>query len=1691
MAPTVHCCLPFLDEAAAAAQSLVLVKAGLEQAIATADDDCLRHCIVLLGRCVDLRYSIPTVDRAWLVQRLYQLALTPRLDQALLSALCDCACSLLDDSEEAQAVHLVLDWVPLFEVIEDLHFRKQRSAAKVRPDVTEGLVCMVGCVNRFFAPDAVDAILCTFRQYWCPLHHQTFKGQGYIRLFLPTVLSESDKKDGPAWLEEWLAIWNWVEASSVWDFGHTSLLARAAHDKAGFVRWDPHVKLIFTHVLRMLSLPSGPSTKVRDSNGMASQACLAVFGVGEKCVIEEAAKLIVWMLGPSGSAQVYLERLMLSVQSFFHPSGAGPWSQALGSLLLFLCKHLAKRLQEERKADCSVPREYRLSEDQVSAFVNALSPAAFTAMYANHPEMTILANKALGLMFRLQPGLLAAFLPRAQQALTSPLEVHQTLSVLHVLGPATPMLLLHHQSGVLVDLLLNSLPGIDTNDMGKTNNTLQFYCAVLSFLSLDALPAPLQPFATQLLEWAHAFLQQLLEVIPHASSAPPGSQYPLRRDLLRWVAQSLFAALPAEALRSALHTLRTWLLTNLHLGAVKSVGDICSAVVLASPETALARLLPAVVNAVAEPTGQLADLSAMEFSWYLQLLGSCCVYGGPALLPHRQRLTSTLQAASSVEDLGQCAAWCKAMKKLIRALTTTFPSDCQPHPRGLGHPHGGLGYTYADVQCQWHLPTNQEVEWAVELFNIHTGRCVEEIHRCTELHLRGAPFDPLALRLALTRLRALCSGARGLLPALAKPEDEGTTSPAHHDVPTPDPSLLDTHGLASALQFRREDLLHSLEPLVSLKDPSILSSLASLVFSLVVVQGPIHKFKFATLENQLLSMKACCTVDLEETHFCRAYVVRQAELQLYRRVVWADVFHPFTATHRRAISMLAKMSSCEHKTVCSQAQFVIGALLDTIPRKDAQGVIQHMLHRLQPTKGQCTVDKDLFEGVVGFLSVPAVMQLLTETPALTTEVMLVLPPLRPVDPRQDPSELLEILEGLFHSDMYFPSMVPLPIGDELPQRTSNALQAYDQLLLRLVDIAAQPLFWKQRLMILRFVASLIQPACRTFRGLRVPPEVTRFILDHCTAEHLVVRRFALKLLVSLCALYKPTLPLCPPGGAEGFPDHTWQGYYCPLPPDGGVGSRRSSTALEAISAPTDAEKVAFAEQVRAYACSPKGTEFFQTLFADLQTGNPQFDVEVAQLFKSLFQVLGPQLISILHPFLAQRLPPGDGEEGVGQAALVGTAECFAGLARGLKYYPEEQQAVAWQYVESMLMELTPVPKVEVPFLQECMNFCTYNQHPIRTWPLRKFWLDRLDLTMDRVASLPLMALSFVDMSGLWRYPEELQLLLGVIMDHFDHSYLPCRSTTAVMIADAFTRGTRPVPTEGTATLCPPKADLEMLKFHRRICDFYRAKKQAAGEEVVNAINISFAVWYTRQSELSIFVEPYALQYLDHLVELYDETSDKEAFSHLNLAVLSVGQGLFTQGTVHHLWRWLHCHIDPPVSNWRCLNVLLALLQLLLFSKQFLLGAEATAKTAAAVAQQLRHPMPEVRENAGRCITLFARTSGAQGGCVEPLIALFRQWCQSPGREGEAAKLHHAGCLGFGGIMQAFPFTVPPFMPDVLCTLASLAHQSSADVGATVKRIFADWWKSHSDEWNFGFKELFTEDQLLIITNMIYSPSYYA
>jgi len=628
-------------------------------------------------------------------------------------------------------------------------------------------------------------------------------------------------------------------------------------------------------------------------------------------------------------------------------------------------------------------------------------------------------------------------------------------------------------------------------------------------------------------------------------------------------------------------------------------------------------------------------------------------------------------------------------------------------------------------------------------------------------------------------------------------------------------------------------------------------------------------------------------------------------------------------------------------------------------------------------------------------------------------------------------------------------------------------------------------------MALQFLSALIQPACRTSGGIRVPRAVMGFILDSCVNEHPEIRRLAVPLLVSLCTLYKPLLERQPLDGVENVYHKSWQGYYTAAPP-----ALTLTSPVDVICAPSAVSKDEFCELIVQHFFSDKGSALLAGLFADLRGVKQTFDVDVAQLFKSLYQIIGLEFMNLVQPQLQEHLegilkdPAGDPSQG----GLAGFPESLAGLIRVLKYHDDYDQQLAWDFVENTLQQLTPASKMEGAFLQGCLNFCTYNLHPDVTKRFRKFWTDRLDLTKDRTGSLQLLALSFLDLSGLWRAPTELHALAQLVMGQFDHSYGQLRGCTALIISDTFTRASRPVQgPSGSAILAAPKPDETLMRFHQTIIEFYRGRQRAATREVASSINSSFAMWYARQAELSIFVEPYAIAYLDHLTELFDAAGDAEAFATLHHALLRVGKGLFCAETVQQLWAWLHMKVANSQANWRCLTSLLSLLQLVLYTKQFYLTPESVSAAAQDVAELLKHPTAEVRESARVAISIFAKAS--EEDCIEGLIKKFQAWGEIPRRDSvtrttESSRLRNAGCLGLAGILQAFPFTVPPCVPAVLCALARHAD-AGAETGATVRRAFAEWWKTHSDEWEFGFKELFTEDECEVITNLMYSPMYYS
>lgn len=76
---------------------------------------------------------------------------------------------------------------------------------------------------------------------------------------------------------------------------------------------------------------------------------------------------------------------------------------------------------------------------------------------------------------------------------------------------------------------------------------------------------------------------------------------------------------------------------------------------------------------------------------------------------------------------------------------------------------------------------------------------------------------------------------------------------------------------------------------------------------------------------------------------------------------------------------------------------------------------------------------------------------------------------------------------------------------------------------------------------------------------------------------------------------------------------------------------------------------------------------------------------------------------------------------------------------------------------------------------------------------------------------------------------------------------------------------------------------------------------------------------------------------------------------------------------------------------------------------------------------------------------------------------------------------HAGALGLGALIQAFPYTSPPpdWLPEVLATLATRAANDPGMVGKSVKTILSDFKKTRQDTWHVDVKVSYTHITLWI------------
>uniref|UniRef100_A0AC35TN15 Proteasome activator complex subunit 4 n=1 Tax=Rhabditophanes sp. KR3021 TaxID=114890 RepID=A0AC35TN15_9BILA len=102
---------------------------------------------------------------------------------------------------------------------------------------------------------------------------------------------------------------------------------------------------------------------------------------------------------------------------------------------------------------------------------------------------------------------------------------------------------------------------------------------------------------------------------------------------------------------------------------------------------------------------------------------------------------------------------------------------------------------------------------------------------------------------------------------------------------------------------------------------------------------------------------------------------------------------------------------------------------------------------------------------------------------------------------------------------------------------------------------------------------------------------------------------------------------------------------------------------------------------------------------------------------------------------------------------------------------------------------------------------------------------------------------------------------------------------------------------------------------------------------------------------------------------------------------------------------------------------------------------------------------------------------------DALLSTFYKWVKSP-----LTLQRHAGALALSSVVQAYPYSVPSVLPEILMHLAKIVTDKQP-ISGTVKKAFLEFKRTHFDNW-VEHKTRFNENQLLVINDLLVSPTYY-
>ncbi|XP_065338507.1 proteasome activator complex subunit 4A-like isoform X2 [Cloeon dipterum] len=533
-------------------------------------------------------------------------------------------------------------------------------------------------------------------------------------------------------------------------------------------------------------------------------------------------------------------------------------------------------------------------------------------------------------------------------------------------------------------------------------------------------------------------------------------------------------------------------------------------------------------------------------------------------------------------------------------------------------------------------------------------------------------------------------------------------------------------------------------------------------------------------------------------------------------------------------------------------------------------------------------------------------------------------------------------------------------------------------------------------------------------------------------------------------------------------------------------------------------------------------KFIEYLSLEEKKGRDKFNSKRYILFKNLFRNYGDAHLKLFLPHLKRLVV--DKNESSQRCA----SEIIAGIIKGSKHWPYDKIEPLWKELSPIIRSALSSMTVEtVGDWGICFATAAESRDPNRQhWLLEVLMEEPLREEAAFKDCGRLYALQGALNQHEWRIPELLHRLLAYIKPFLTHPFQNVRERLGSVLTNIFNldvilckqNSTKsphidefveevlprlqilcangPKDIEGKMEVDPPGSPGELSTTTNLMANVELSVENKGPRDLALRLLKTVCQWSSGCILRSCFgVKPAFYKFFPIVCLMESYEGDDEISKCCTTFLAYLAFSLTPADVIPTALATIRSTLK--LGSWKARMTCLDFLQVLVFHNMpnFLSNDAWVKEVSSLVLTLMKDERLEVREKAAQVLGGLLHCDFISS--TDELLRQFAKQSKTKLKRSSASDniyvesviKRHCGVLGLCAFIDAYPYEVPDFIPDVFSALGDHLNDPPP-ISTTIRKSLGNFKRTHLDNWQ-NHKLKFSEDQLCLLSDLLIPPTYYA